>query len=214
MSRLIGVSLAAVLALLLVAGAVSAQQPGPPLFTTGPTWASGASAASSLSEPGGGNNDPAVQYFLRTIPEQERRANTQIFTGAIGDLEQRALTPTAPAAADADLFRPLPTTGLPPYSRTRPATSPRRWAGRRPGLRRINHEREPAAEHKGRGSRRRPAPPRVVGPHHLHNLRRPFVVGRRVLFQRLGQHERAHAAAFISSTSRLTSTARFLTTTP
>jgi hypothetical protein len=108
MSRLIGVSLAAGLALLLVADAVSAQQPG---FYNRPNVGVGAPPQLPAYLNLFRNNDPAVQYFLRTIPEQERRANTQIFTGAIGDLEQRALNPTAPAAADADLFRPLPTTG-------------------------------------------------------------------------------------------------------
>jgi hypothetical protein len=113
MSRPIGVSLAAMLALLLVAGSVSAQQPGPPALYNRPNVGVGARPQLPPFLNLSGNNDPAVQYFLRTIPEQERRANTQIFTGAIGELESRALAPTPPAAADADLFRPLPTTGHP-----------------------------------------------------------------------------------------------------
>jgi hypothetical protein len=113
MSRPIGVSLAAGITLLLVASAVSAQQPGPPALYNRPNVGVGARPQlPPYLNLGGGNNDPAVQYFLRTIPEQERRANTQIYGALIGDLEQRALTPP-PAAADADLFRPLPTTGHP-----------------------------------------------------------------------------------------------------
>ena len=53
MSRLNGVSLAAGLALLLVVGAVSAQQPGPPALYNRPNvGVGGAAAASALPEPG------------------------------------------------------------------------------------------------------------------------------------------------------------------
>src|SRR5665213_1077928 len=112
MSRFIGVSLAAGLALLLIAGAASAQQPGPPALYNRPNVGVGAAPRLPTYLNLNGNNDPAVNYFLRTLPEQERRANAQIYGQAIGDLELRALTP-APTAADADLFRPLPTTGHP-----------------------------------------------------------------------------------------------------
>ncbi len=113
MSRLIGVSLASGLVLLLVAGAASAQV-GPPALYNRTNVGVGSRAQLPPYLNLFNNNDPAVQYFLRTIPEQERRANTQILGSAIGDLEQRAMNPTPPAAAaDADLFRPLPTTGHP-----------------------------------------------------------------------------------------------------
>jgi hypothetical protein len=131
MSRFIGVSLAAGLALLLVAGAASAQ-PGAPGLYNRPNVGAGNRPQLSPFLNLSGRNDPAVNYFLGTLPEQERRVNAQNYGNAIVDLEQRALAPTAPAAADADLFRPLPTTGHPvafqntggyfPTSAARPAT--------------------------------------------------------------------------------------------
>jgi hypothetical protein len=131
MSRLIGVSLAASLAVLVAVEAASAQ-PGPPALYNRPNVGVGARPQLPPFLNLNNNNDPAVQYFLRTIPEQERRANTQIYGALIGDLEQRALTPAQPAAIDADLFRPLPTTGHPavfqntagyfPTTAARPAT--------------------------------------------------------------------------------------------
>jgi hypothetical protein len=137
MSRPIGLSLAAGFALLLVAGAASAQ-PGPPALYNRPNVGVGARPQLPPYLNLSNNNDPAVQYFLRTIPEQERRANTQIYGALIGDLEQRALTPP-PAAADADLFRPLPTTGHPvafqntagyfPTTANRPATGTAGYQG-------------------------------------------------------------------------------------
>jgi hypothetical protein len=113
MSRFIGVSSAAGFAVLLVAGAVSAQPPGPPALYNRPNVGVGAQPRLPTYLNLFRNNDPAVQLFLRAIPEQERRANAQIYGNAIGDLELRALNPTAPTTADADLFRPLPTTGHP-----------------------------------------------------------------------------------------------------
>jgi hypothetical protein len=112
MSRFIGVSLAAGLALFVVAGAASAQLV-PPSVNNRPNVGAGARPLLSPFLNLNNRNDPAVNYFLQTIPEQQRRANTQIFGSVLGDLEQRALTPTAPAAADADLFKPLATTGHP-----------------------------------------------------------------------------------------------------
>ncbi|HBI44179.1 MAG TPA: hypothetical protein DDY78_15200 [Planctomycetales bacterium] len=111
MSRFIGVSLAAGLALLVVAGAASAQSVPPSVYNRPNVGVGSRPQLPPFLNLN--NNDPAVNYFLRTLPEQERRANTQVYGALIGDLEQRALTPTVPAAADADLFRTLPTTGHP-----------------------------------------------------------------------------------------------------
>jgi hypothetical protein len=110
MSRLIGVSLAAGLALLVVVGAASAQAVPPSVYNR-PNVGVGAKPQLPPFLNLNNNNDPAVNYFLRALPEQDRRANKQIYGALIGDLEQRALTPAVPAAADADLFWPLPTTG-------------------------------------------------------------------------------------------------------
>src|SRR5262249_8227827 len=59
--------------------------------------------------------DTASNYYLGTIPEQQRRANAAAFGTAIQQLEQQqrqqqALQQRGP---DADLFTPLPTTGHP-----------------------------------------------------------------------------------------------------
>ena len=111
MSRL-NVSFAAGLALLIVAGAASAQ-PGVPALANRPNVGVGAQPKLPPYLNLFNNNDPAVQYFLRTLPEQDYRATKQVYGSVLSDLEQRALNPTAPTAADADLFRPLPTTGHP-----------------------------------------------------------------------------------------------------
>ncbi len=54
--------------------------------------------------------DPAANYFLGTIPEIQRRQNTQIFGAAILDLEQRRINPLT---GEVDLGTPLPGTGHP-----------------------------------------------------------------------------------------------------
>jgi hypothetical protein len=112
MSRFIGVSLAVGLALLVTGGAASAQLVPPSVYNR-PNVGAGARPQLPPFLNLSNRNDPAVNYFLQTIPEQQRRANTQIFGSVLGDLEQRALAPTPPAAADADLFKPLPSTGHP-----------------------------------------------------------------------------------------------------
>ena len=112
MSRPIGVSLVASLALFLVAGVASAQY-GVPGYVNRPNVGVGAQPQLPAYLGLYNNNDPAVQYFLRTIPEQQRRANTQTFGSILGDLEQRSLNSSAATAAETDLFQPLPTTGHP-----------------------------------------------------------------------------------------------------
>ncbi len=62
---------------------------------------------------GNGGNDPAVNYFLQTLPEFDRRFTQQVYGAAIGGLEAQALKPTPPASADLDLFTPLAATGHP-----------------------------------------------------------------------------------------------------
>jgi hypothetical protein len=56
--------------------------------------------------------DPAANYFLGVIPEQQRRANTQLFRQEISALELEAAQPRL-APQDADIFRPLRQTGHP-----------------------------------------------------------------------------------------------------
>jgi hypothetical protein len=52
--------------------------------------------------------DPAINYYLGTIPEFQRRANAAQFRSQILDLETRA---SAPAPEEADILTPLPSTG-------------------------------------------------------------------------------------------------------
>lgn len=112
MSRPIGASLVASLALFLVAGVASAQY-GVPGYVNRPNVGVGAQPQLPPYLNLNRNNDPAVQLFLRAIPEQQRRANTQTFGSILSDLELRSLTSSAPTTAEADLFQPLPTTGHP-----------------------------------------------------------------------------------------------------
>ena len=114
MSRLIGVSLAVGLGLLVAAGSASAQVAPPPYLYNRPMYGVGYRTPLSpyLNLANGG--DPAVQYYLRTLPEFDRRATKQIYGAAIGSLEDQVLTPPeAVAPTDVELFRPLPTTGHP-----------------------------------------------------------------------------------------------------
>ena len=60
--------------------------------------------------------DPASNFYLGVIPEQQRRANTRLFGTEIGRLQQQQQLQQGQqqgAALDADLFTPLPTTGHP-----------------------------------------------------------------------------------------------------
>jgi hypothetical protein len=56
--------------------------------------------------------DPSANYFLGTIPEQQRRFNAYMTRTALLDLESR---PTTAAGADPNeaLLKPLPQTGHP-----------------------------------------------------------------------------------------------------
>jgi hypothetical protein len=56
--------------------------------------------------------DPASNYFLGVIPEQQRRANTQLFRQEISALEVEAAQSRL-APQDADIFQPLHRTGHP-----------------------------------------------------------------------------------------------------
>jgi len=112
MSRLIGVSLAAWCLMLAAVETASAQRPPPYLYNQpnyGPGFRPQLSPYLNLT----GRNDPAVNYFLGTIPEFDRRYTKQLYGSAIGGLETQALNPTSPAAPDVDLFTPLATTGHP-----------------------------------------------------------------------------------------------------
>jgi len=113
MSRLIGVSLAVLVGVLAASPATAfAQQGGypygPPRAPAyGPGYRPGLSPYLNITRGGG---DPAVNYFLGTIPEFQRRANAQMFSSQIAELETRPPA-VAGAATDADLFNPLPSTG-------------------------------------------------------------------------------------------------------
>ena len=115
MSRRTGVILAACAALFLIAGTASAQVV-PPYGNNAPRFGPGyrpqlnpyLNLSPNLIN---GGTDPGLNYFLRTIPELDRRANAQIYGSALLGLEQQALAPTPPAAADVDLFTPAPATG-------------------------------------------------------------------------------------------------------
>ena len=131
MSRPIGVCLAAFLGVVLAAGAAQAQALPPGLYNR-PNYGVGYQPNLSpyLNLANGG--DAAIQYYLRTLPEINRRATQQIYGSAIGGLEQQILQPPPVAAIDAELFTPLATTGHPtafgytgyyfPNSANRPAT--------------------------------------------------------------------------------------------
>jgi hypothetical protein len=88
-------------------GQAAAQQPytpGVPQF--GPGYRTQLNPSLNLLR--GGN--PAVNYFLGTLPEIDRRSNARMFSSAIYDLEQR--TPAgASSSLDADLLTPPPSTG-------------------------------------------------------------------------------------------------------
>ena len=120
MSRRTGVSLAVCAALLLMAGTASAQVVPPygidtprfgpgyrpqlnPYLNLAPNLINGTSINGTIN--------PGLNYFLRTIPELDRRATNQVYGSAILGLEQQALAPTPPATADVDLFTPTPATG-------------------------------------------------------------------------------------------------------
>ena len=112
MSRLVGVFVAACGAALLAAGVATAQTPPPALYNQ-PSYGAGARPQLSPFLNLTGRNDPAVNYFLGTIPELDRRATKRLYGAAITGLEDRALAPPAPAGPDVDLFAPLPSTGHP-----------------------------------------------------------------------------------------------------
>jgi hypothetical protein len=135
MSRIVGAALAAGFALLVLAWPASAQYL-PPYTYNRPTYGGGYHPPLSpwLNLANGG--DPAIQYYLRTLPEFDRRATTNIYNAAITNLEDRALQPPAVAPADVDIFTPLPGTGHPTaFQNTNgyfPATPLRPAAGRAP----------------------------------------------------------------------------------
>jgi hypothetical protein len=115
MSRRIGAFLAASLAVVLTAAAAHAQALPPGLYNR-PGYGYGYGGYHSGLSPylnlaNGG--DPAIQYYLRTLPEINQRATNQIYGSAISSLEERVLQPPPVAATDAELFTPLPTTGHP-----------------------------------------------------------------------------------------------------
>lgn len=74
----------------------------------------------------------AIDYYLGTIPEQQRRANTARFGSELRQLEQATRQrPTETGDLDAELFRPLPTTGHPTGFNTTAGYFPQFEAGHR-----------------------------------------------------------------------------------
>lgn len=112
MSRFIGVLLSAWCLMLAAVPTASAQTPPPYLYNQ-PQYGVGYRPQLSPFLNLTGRNDPAVNYFLQTLPEFDRRYTKQVYGAAISGLEAQALKPTPPAVADVDLFTPLATTGHP-----------------------------------------------------------------------------------------------------
>ncbi len=102
---------AALLGLAALAGPAAAQYTRPTLGApfTGPNFGPGYRPMLSpyLNLNRGG--DPAINYYLGTLPEQQRRQNAQLFRQQILDLERRAPL----AAEDVDLLGPPLTSGHP-----------------------------------------------------------------------------------------------------
>ena len=107
MNRLFPVWLVSAAGLLTAAGPASAQIYNPaavgrPMY--GPGYRPALSPYLNLLR----NNDPAVNYYLGTIPEFERRTNERVLQSEVQFLEQRQ---DATPAEQADIFTPLPGTG-------------------------------------------------------------------------------------------------------
>ncbi len=111
MPRFFGAVLAAGCVLCL-AGSASAQTPTPYLQNR-PNYGVGFRPRLSPYLDLANGGDPAVNYYLGTLPEFERRQTQRLYGAAIGGLEDRALQPPPVAAADADLFTTLHSTGHP-----------------------------------------------------------------------------------------------------
>ena len=112
MTRFLGASLAAGFALFLAAGEAPAQSL-PPYLSNRPNYGVGFRPRLSPYLDLANGGDPAVNYYLGTLPELERRSTQRLYGQAISGLEQQALQPPPVAAADADLFTPLTSTGHP-----------------------------------------------------------------------------------------------------
>lgn len=84
MKRLVLVS--SISLLLFSAGTASAQYGPRPRPNYGPGYQPGISPYLNLLR----NGDPAINYYLGTVPEFQRRANASFFRSALIDLDQRA----------------------------------------------------------------------------------------------------------------------------
>src|SRR5579883_146474 len=105
MKRLVLAVLAAVIP--LGAGTARAQFAPPARPNYGPGYRPQLSPYLNLIRGG----DPAANYFLGTVPEQERRYNAQVFGSEINALERRTLgSVLTPEEA---IFETLPGTGHP-----------------------------------------------------------------------------------------------------
>ncbi len=86
MSRLVAIAVGVGL-LLLTAQQASAQGTSGNVPNFGPYWRQPLSPYLNLGRGG----SPAINYFLGTLPEQDRRANAFLFSNELQDLENRNL---------------------------------------------------------------------------------------------------------------------------
>ena len=154
MSRTLGASLTAGVVLFLAVGSAQAQTPPPYLYNR-PNYGVGFRPRLNPYLDLANGGDPAINYYLGTLPELDRRATQRVYGSAINALAERALQPPPVSISDAELFTPLPTTGHPttfgytgPYFPA-PLARPRAGAPTMPGLRRCaadkaSGRREPA----------------------------------------------------------------------
>lgn len=100
----------------LASGEASAQLGPRPRPNYGPGYRPQLSPYLNLIR--GGN--PAANYYLGTVPEQQRRADAREFRGAITDLDVRTAPPTVETGVPTVGFdnRSNPTTGGPYFNNT------------------------------------------------------------------------------------------------
>jgi hypothetical protein len=99
MSRLVAITALAGLALLASAGAAAAQGTAARKPNFGPYWRPQLTPYLDLARGG----TPSINYFLGTLPEQQRRYNDYLFSGSLQELDARVLT----IAREEQLLDPL-----------------------------------------------------------------------------------------------------------
>jgi hypothetical protein len=111
MTRLVRLALPCGLCLFALAAGPAHAQSGFPYQRPnyGPGFRPGLSPYLNIAR--GGN--PAVNYYLGTLPEFDRRVNQRVVRSEILDLERREAETAAALSPTADLLNPLPGTGHP-----------------------------------------------------------------------------------------------------